>query len=269
MARYGGTAMTDADREEIRRNLEQKVLHTDRHPDITFVSTAVRALAERHRRRDLRVQLHAVQELFLVGPLSGVREHVQRLPGLRVRSFRSRNFCRPSGNGRGDDGTRQVCLGLHLRSASLIQLPAIQRLAAETKIHLLPIKVATAADIVGAFEQHAGEAPRVGLIVPPSSVVAVHRNLIIEQAARHGLPAIYANRRYTVDGGLMSYGVDRAEEYRRVASYIDRILRGAKAPDLPVQQPERFEFLLNLKTARALRLEVPRLLLARANQVIE
>jgi putative ABC transport system substrate-binding protein len=153
--------------------------------------------------------------------------------------------------------------------ASLIQLPAVQRLAAEIKVQISPIKVATAADIDSAFEKSAGEAQRVGLIVPPSSVVAVHRNLIIERAAQHGLPAIYANRRYTVDGGLMSYGVDRAEEYRRVASYIDRILRGAKAPDLPVQQPERFELLLNLKTARALRLEVPRLLLARASEVIE
>jgi len=153
--------------------------------------------------------------------------------------------------------------------ASLIQMPAVQQLAAEIKVEFLPIKVATAADIEAALENYSREASGVGLIVPPSSVVAVHRKLIIARAAQYGLPAVYSNRRYTVDGGLMSYGVDRVEEYRRAAAYVDRILRGAKASDLPVRRQERFELLLNLKTAEALGLEVPRLLLARASEVIE
>jgi putative tryptophan/tyrosine transport system substrate-binding protein len=159
---------------------------------------------------------------------------------------------------------------LHADSrASLIQLPAVQRLAAEIKVQFLPIKIATAADINAALENYSREASSMGLIVPPSSVVAVHRNLIIARAAQYGLPAIYSNRRYTVDGGLMSYGVDRVEEYRRAASYVDRILRGAKASDLPVRRQERLELLINLKTARALGLEIPRLLLARASEVID
>ena len=154
-------------------------------------------------------------------------------------------------------------------AASLIQMPAVQRLAADIKVRFLPIKVANAADIDAALENYSREATPVGLIVPPSSVVAVHRKQIIARAAQYGFPAIYPNRRYTVDGGLMSYGVDRVEEYRRAASYVDRILRGAQIFDLPVQRPERFELLLNLRTAKALGIELPRLLLARASEVID
>jgi putative ABC transport system substrate-binding protein len=96
-----------------------------------------------------------------------------------------------------------------------------------------------------------------------------HRDQIISAATQHRLPAIYQDRSFVLAGGLMSYSVDRRESYRRVANYVDRILRGAKPADLPVQQPEKFEFLLNLKAARAIALEVPRILLARADEVID
>jgi putative ABC transport system substrate-binding protein len=108
-----------------------------------------------------------------------------------------------------------------------------------------------------------------GLIVLPNPVADVNRELIVRTATRHGLPAIYAYRYYVTSGGLMSLGIDTADQLTKAASYVDRILRGAKPADLPVQHPTKFELVINLKTARALGLEVPPTLLARADEVIE
>jgi putative ABC transport system substrate-binding protein len=108
-----------------------------------------------------------------------------------------------------------------------------------------------------------------GLIVVPNPVTITQRERIIALAARHRLPAIYPYKYFVASGGLMSYGVDIADLFRRAASYFDRILRGAKVADLPVQNPTRFELVINLKTAKALGLEVPPALLARADEVIE
>jgi len=109
-----------------------------------------------------------------------------------------------------------------------------------------------------------------GLIVLPDAfTTSLHRKQIIEQAARHHLPAIYPYRFIATEGGLMSYGIDVADLYRHAASYVDRILRGTKPGDLPVQQPTKFELVINLKTAKALGLEVPLPLLIRVDEVIE
>jgi ABC-type uncharacterized transport system substrate-binding protein len=108
-----------------------------------------------------------------------------------------------------------------------------------------------------------------GMIVTGSALALVHRNLIIRLAAQYRLPAIYYARNLVADGGLMSYGADPVDDFRRAASYVDRILRGEKPANLPVQAPTKFELVINLKTAKVLSLEVPPQLLARAHEVID
>jgi putative ABC transport system substrate-binding protein len=108
-----------------------------------------------------------------------------------------------------------------------------------------------------------------GLIVTPNALATHHRDLIITLAARHRLPAVYAWRFFAADGGLISYGPDLFEQYRRAAGYVDRVLKGEKPADLPVQAPTRYELVINLKTAKELGLNMPATVLARADEVIE
>ena len=108
-----------------------------------------------------------------------------------------------------------------------------------------------------------------GLIVTASPLAGVHRNLIATLAARHKLPAVYPARFYATAGGLISYGPDLVDQFRRAAGYVDRILKGEKPADLPVQAPTKYELVINLKTAKALGLAVPQTLLASADEVIE
>jgi putative ABC transport system substrate-binding protein len=165
--------------------------------------------------------------------------------------------------------TTSRVLVLHTDSrATITQLPALQTAAAHLGVELLPTNVHDAAEIQRALDSHAGEA-RVGVIVPPSSVAAVYRNLIIARVAQHGFPAMYPNRRYPAAGGLMSYAGDRVEQYRRSAAYADRILKGEKPLDLPVRLQDRFELVLNRKTAKALALDVPRIWHAGGIEIIE
>ena len=103
----------------------------------------------------------------------------------------------------------------------------------------------------------------------PDAFTLAHRELIVALTARHRLPAIYPFRAFTNGGGLLSYGIDQVETYRQAASYVDRILKGEKPADLPVQAPTKFELIVNLKTAKALGLDVPWILQQRADEVIE
>jgi putative ABC transport system substrate-binding protein len=128
--------------------------------------------------------------------------------------------------------------------------------------------VRNTAEIEEAFAK-LGREPGGGLILPPDAFTFVHHPLFIRLAQQHRLPAVYSTRAYVAQGALMSYGPNPYDNFRRSASYVDRILRGAKPADLPVQQPTKFELAINLKTAKALGLNVPPTLLARADEVIE
>ena len=128
--------------------------------------------------------------------------------------------------------------------------------------------IRTKAEIEGVITQ-LGREPGWGLFAPPDPLTVVHRELIMRLAAQHRLPTIFTYRQFVKEGGLMSYGPDTADIFRRSASYVDRILKGANPADLPVEQPTKFELVINLKTAKALGLAVPNSLLARADEVIE
>jgi putative ABC transport system substrate-binding protein len=143
-----------------------------------------------------------------------------------------------------------------------------EALAPSLKIELVLSPVGTAADIERTIESFA-RVPNGGLLLPPDNMTSTHRDLIISLAAKHRLPAVYSLRVFVAAGGLMSYGTDQVEMLRQAAYYVDRILRGAKPADLPVQAPTKYETVVNLKTAKALGLTVPPSLLVRADEVIE
>jgi putative ABC transport system substrate-binding protein len=148
------------------------------------------------------------------------------------------------------------------------QLGAIQSIAPALGVELRPISVRDAGEIKRAITAFA-HGSNGGLIALGGSGTAVHRALIIRLAAELRLPAVYPYRYYVADGGLISYGPDNIDLYRRAAGYIDRILKGEKPADLPVQAPTKYELVINLKTAKTLGLEIPPTVLARADEVIE
>jgi putative tryptophan/tyrosine transport system substrate-binding protein len=145
---------------------------------------------------------------------------------------------------------------------------AAEPLANSLSIELVPSPVANASEIEQAIESFVRK-PNGGLVMPPDATTSVHRDLIIALAVQHRLPAVYALRSFVTAGGLMSYGTDFTNQNREAAFYVDRILRGEKAADLPVQAPTKYETVVNLKTARALGLTMPPGLLVAADEVID
>jgi len=145
---------------------------------------------------------------------------------------------------------------------------SIEAIAPSFGVRLTPADAPDSDEIERAIEAFARE-PNGGLIVLPSPITQVHRELITALAARHRLPAAYAFRFYVTSGGLVSYGIDPADQARQAAGYVDRILKGEKPADPPIQQPTKFELVINLKTAKALGLDIPTSLLARADEMIE
>jgi putative tryptophan/tyrosine transport system substrate-binding protein len=198
------------------------------------------------------------------------------------------NLARPGGNVTGFAAREYVTAGKNLEllkqiaprltraavtrdsgnSAGTAQFAAIQTVASSLQMELRPFDVRDAGEIERAVTAFA-QAPNGGLIVTPSAPSEINRGLLISLAAKHRLPAIYPYRFYVADGGLMSYGIDEIDQFRLAAHYVDRILKGEKPADLPVQQPTKFELVVNLKTVKALGLDVPPTMLTLADEVIE
>jgi len=164
--------------------------------------------------------------------------------------------------------TRAAVLRDPVITAGMGYLAAIHALAPSIGVQVTPVDVRQTSDIERAVAAFA-RTPNSGLIVTADPAAIVHREAIIALAARHRLPAVYPYRFFVISGGLISYGLDNIEQYRLAAGYVDRILRGKKPGDLPVQAPTKYELAINLKAAKALGLEVPQTLLARADEVIE
>jgi len=152
--------------------------------------------------------------------------------------------------------------------AQTAQFGAIQAVAPALRVEVIPINLRDAGEIeqpVGTFAR----SPNGGLIATAGGAAVRHRDLIVTLAARYRLPAVYWERLFVAAGGLISYGADLVEQYRRAAGYVDRILKGEKPADMPVQAPTKYELVINLKTAKALGLTVPQSLLSRADEMIE
>jgi putative ABC transport system substrate-binding protein len=164
--------------------------------------------------------------------------------------------------------TRAAVLRDPAVASGIGQFGAVQTVAPSIGVEVSPIDVRDPGEIERAITVFARGANG-GLIVTGSAMAIIHRQTIIAVAARHRLPAVYSERRSVTAGGLISYGPGRIEQFRRAAGYVDRILKGAKPADLPVQAPTKYELVVNLKTAKALGLNLPASVLARADEVIE
>jgi putative ABC transport system substrate-binding protein len=168
----------------------------------------------------------------------------------------------------GPDVTRIAILRDPATPSGTGQFGVIQAMAPSLKVEVSPVNLRNAAEIESAVTAFA-RSSNGGLIITASGLATVHRDLIVKLAAQHRLPAIYFDRLFVAAGGLISYGPDNNDQFRRAAGYVDRILKGEKPADLPVQAPTKYELVVNLKTARTLGLDVPPTLLARADEVIE
>jgi putative ABC transport system substrate-binding protein len=166
------------------------------------------------------------------------------------------------------DVTRVAVFRYPANPSQTAQFGAIQTVAPSLRVEVTPVNTRDAGEIERAVAAFARD-PNGGLIVTSGRGALVHRHLIITLAARHKLPAVYYDRSWAAAGGLVSYGPNFVDQYRQAAGYVDRILRGEKPADLPVQAPTRYETALNLKTAKALGLDVPASVYARADEVIE
>jgi putative tryptophan/tyrosine transport system substrate-binding protein len=164
--------------------------------------------------------------------------------------------------------TRAAVLRDVTQGGTTSQFAVIQAVAPSLRVEATPVGLRDAAEIERVLAAFARD-PNGGLIVTASIAAQLHRDLIVALAARHKLPAVYPYRLFVAAGGLISYGSDLVDQFRRAAGYVDRILKGEKAADLPVQAPNKYELVINLKTAKALGLTIPETLLATADEVIQ
>jgi putative ABC transport system substrate-binding protein len=237
-------------------------------PDVLFAAATPALEALRQQTRSLPIVFVQVSDPVKLGFVANLAR-----PGGNITGFT--NFEHPIG-GKWLELIRDTAPGA-MRvlvifepdiPAQLAYLQAIEAAAPTFRVELIRAGVRNAAEIEREIDAFAQE-PKGALIVVPSALGIAHRDLIVALAARHHLPAIYPYPVFARSGGFISYGVDLADLYRRAASYVDRILKGAKPGDLPIQLPTKFELIVNLKTAKALGLTIPEPFLQHADEVIE
>jgi putative ABC transport system substrate-binding protein len=253
------------DAERLRTNAAQLV---SQKPDAILVSGTTALLALRRETRSIPIVFFNVAD-----PVAdGLVESLAR-PGGNITGFS--NFENNIG-GKWVEALKEVAPQVSrilvifhpANAAASGQLRALDVVASSLGVQTVLAGVNDAADIERAIKTFRQDSNG-GILVLPDSVIGVHRQRIIEMAANYRLPAIYPLRYFVTSGGLMSYGVDTVDSARRAASYVDRILKGEKPGDLPVQTPVKYEFVINLKTAKTLGITIPPTLLARADEVIE
>jgi putative ABC transport system substrate-binding protein len=238
-------------------------------PDVVIANSPPAVRAVQAADRTIPIVFVAVSEPVALGFVASLAR-----PGGNITGFSNSE---PSLGGKWLELLKEI--DPHLKRAAFMFSPtggpagplfvrSAEEAAQRTALKLATIPVHTRAEIEAAMMEW-GRQPGSGLIVPPDTFTARHHKLIVELAAGNHLSAIYVFRYFATEGGLASYGPDVVDQFRRAVGYVDRILRGEKAGDLPVQQPTKFEFVINLKTAKALGLTVPLTLQAAADEVIE
>ena len=241
----------------------------DLHPDALFAITALSAVALRQYTFTIPTVFVQVGDPVALGLVTNLAR-----PDGNINSFTSFNY---DIGGKWVETLKDTVPGLTWGAvffepgnpSSTEYIPAIETAAAKLNVRLNPVPVQSVGDIDNAFAAFTDVSSGSIMVLPVGTVILHPQGEIISRAAQHRLPGIYPYRFFAADGGLMSYGSDIGDQYRSAASYVDRILRGAKPTDLPVQQPTKFEFVINLKTAKAIGLTIPGTLLARADEVIE
>jgi putative ABC transport system substrate-binding protein len=253
----------DVDRE--RRDAAELVALA---PDVILASGTPGVLALQHVTRSLPIVFVGVTDPVGAGLVDTLARPGGNVTGFMLLEYSSSGKWLELLKQIAPQLTRAAVLRDTSNPAGVAQFGAIQGEAQSLGVEVTPISVRDAGEIERSITTFARSANG-GLIVTGSASASVHRDLIIALAAKHKLPAVYSSRYMATLGGLMSYGPGYVDGYRRAADYVDRILKGEKAADLPVQAPTKFELVINLKTAKAISLTVPPSLLARADDVIE
>ena len=255
----------DADPGRIRAHAKELV---GLKPDVILVSTALALQPLLQETRSIPIVFTQIADPVGAGLVASLARPGGNITGFTVAEFSMYGKLLEVLKEVAPNVTRVAIISNPDQIPQAGMLRAIEAAAPAFRVQVTVAGARNVAEIERAIDQFARE-PNGGLIVLPNPVTIGNRKLVIAMAARHRLPAAYAFRYFVADGGLISYGIDLADQYRQAASYVDRILRGEKPADLPVQQPTKFELVVNLKTAKALGLEIPPTLLARADEVIE
>jgi len=238
------------------------------HPDVVLAATPSAASAARQQTLSIPIVFVQVPDAVSAGYVTNLAHPDGNITGFTNFEFsiggrwlQIMKDCAP-------DTTRIAVMFDPDNPSWASYLRTIETAAPSFKVQLTPLSVRNPTEIKDKITEFASE-PYGGLIVLPSPVTLLYRGAIISVAGQRHLPAVYPYRHFAAEGGLLSYGMDLASLYKQAASYVDRILKGAKPADLPVQLPTKFELVINLKTAKALGFELPASLVARADEVIE